>query len=92
MIRVNVQVIVDEENRTKLLEQLMYLSVNSQLEKGCFAYDIYECANDDEKLLIFETWESEAALKAHQQTAHYKSGSPRMRELAKDVKVERFVY
>ena len=39
MIRVNVQVIVDEENRAKLLEQLMYLSVNSQLEKGCFAYD-----------------------------------------------------
>jgi quinol monooxygenase YgiN len=92
MIRINVQLIVDEVNRVKLLEYLAVLSVNSQLEKGCFAYDIYECASDDGKLLILETWESDAALKAHQQTSHYKNGSPKLRELAKDVKVERFVY
>lgn len=92
MIRINVQLDVDEQNRAKLLEQLTFLSVNSQLEKGCFTYDIYECVDVEEKLLILETWESEAALAAHQQTPHYKSASPKLRELAKEVKVERFVY
>jgi quinol monooxygenase YgiN len=91
MIRINVQLTVKEENRSLLLEHLETLAVNSQLEKGCYAYDIYECTNADEKLLIFETWESEAALKAHQQTAHFKSISPKLRELA-ELKVETFTY
>jgi quinol monooxygenase YgiN len=92
MIRINVQLIVNEENRAKLLEHLDVLAVNSQLEKGCFAYDIYESVNADEKILIFETWESEAAVKAHQQTPHYMTIGPKFRELAEEVKVERFVY
>ena len=92
MIRVNVQIIVKEENRAELLEVLNVLATNSRIEAGCLAYDVYENVSTEEKLFIFETWENEEFLKMHQQTSHYVSKSPQLRKLALDVKVEKFIY
>lgn len=92
MIRVNVQIIVKEEVRAQLLEVLDNLATNSRMEAGCLAYDIYENSSTDEKLLIFETWENEEFLKQHQKTSHYLTGSPMLRKLALDVRVEKFLY
>lgn len=92
MIRVNVQIIVKEENRAQLLEVLDVLATNSRIEAGCITYDVYENTSTEEKLFILETWESEEFLKMHQKTPHYVSKSPQLRKLALDVKVEKFAY
>lgn len=92
MIRINVQVIVKDENRAQILAALENLSINSRMEEGCLAYDIYENTSTEEKLLILETWESEDFLKLHQQSSHYLTYSPQLRKFSLDVRVEKFVY
>jgi quinol monooxygenase YgiN len=64
------------------LEQI--LSVARQLvaetvkEAGCKRYELTKNIRDDNHLLILETWESQAHLNAHLQSAHFKALSPQM--------------
>ena len=39
-------------------------------ELGCLQYDLFADANDEKKFVLVEQWTSQAALDAHDQTAH----------------------
>jgi quinol monooxygenase YgiN len=47
-------------------------------EKGCKRYEFTKDLRDDTHLLMLETWESQAHLDAHMQSAHFKALSPQM--------------
>ena len=58
-----------EEILKKLLEDMVE---PSKKEPGCLNYNIYQYKNNPKKFMAVETWESEEALKGHQNTEHYK--------------------
>lgn len=66
MIRLNVFVKVKSENRKEVLDTLLELAEQSQKEKGCIAYGIFESNTDKEVLMICETWSGEEELSAHE--------------------------
>ena len=39
-------------------------------EPGCLQYDLFADATDDNKFVLVEQWANQAALDAHDQTAH----------------------
>lgn len=81
-IRINVDMSVLPENRAALMDNLLRLAEASRGENGCIGYEIYENSRDSSRVLIVETWESAAALEAHQQTDHFKSRAPKNKELS----------
>lgn len=81
-IRINVDMSVSPENRAALMDNLLRLAEASRGENGCIGYEIYENSRDSSRVLIVETWESAAALEAHQQTDHFKSRAPKNKELS----------
>lgn len=81
-IRINVDMSVSPENRAALMDNLLRLAEASRGENGCIGYEIYENSRDSSRVLIVETWESAAALEAHQQTDHFKSRAPKNSELS----------
>lgn len=89
MIRLNV--FISTENRDAFLEIAKELVAASQKEEGCIAYDIFESSTRPEVLMFCETWASDAALTAHEATAHFTSLVPKLTELGK-MKIERFEF
>ncbi|MFJ3788596.1 putative quinol monooxygenase [Kitasatospora sp. NPDC090091] len=39
-------------------------------EPGCLQYDLHQVSGDPDRFVLIERWESEAALAAHDATAH----------------------
>ena len=91
MIRLNVFISVSVENRGAYLEIAKELVAASQKEEGCIAYDIFESSTRPEVLMFCETWASDAALTAHEATAHFTTLVPKLTELGK-MKIERFEF
>ena len=44
---------------------------NSVKESGNFRFDILQDSNDPGKFILYEVYETEAAVAAHKETAHY---------------------
>ena len=83
MIRLNVSLIVEkDENRKPLKEAVVELIELSMREKGCIDYDLYGSLINNDRLLIYETWEDKASLKAHMESDHFKRLFPQSQELA----------
>ncbi|MDE6073708.1 MAG: antibiotic biosynthesis monooxygenase [Muribaculaceae bacterium] len=83
MIRLNVSLIVEkDENRKPLKEAVVELIELSMREKGCIDYDLYGSLINNDRLLIYETWEDKASLKAHMESDHFKRLVPQIQELA----------
>lgn len=83
MIRLNVSLIVEkDENRKPLKEAVVELIELSMREKGCIDYDLYDSLINNDRLLIYETWEDKASLKAHMESDHFKRLVPQIQELA----------
>ncbi len=80
-VRLNVEMTVPAQNRPALMDNMLRLAEASRAEKGCLGYEIYENSRDSSRVMIVETWESEAALEAHQLTEHFKTIVPRNDEL-----------
>lgn len=79
MIRLNVSMIVEtSENRKKLVDKATELVEFSLRDKGCISYDLYKSTTNDDRYLVFETWESEDALKAHMASEHFKRLVPEL--------------
>ncbi len=79
MVRLNVSMIVEtNENRGPLVEKATELVGLSLHDKGCIDYDLYLSTTNDDRYLIVETWESEAALKAHMASDHFKRLVPEL--------------
>lgn len=61
---------VKPETRAEAVQAALKMAKASQAEAGCRSYDFYSDIEDPNTILIFERWESEAALLAHFQTPH----------------------
>ena len=60
----------DSINELKALLEMMVKP--SREEPGCLLYNIYQLDEDPKTFVVVESWESEAALEGHKNTAHYK--------------------
>lgn len=86
----NVSLLIeDSSRRAPLVDAATELVEFSLRDKGCIAYDLYASTTADDRLLIYETWESEADLKHHMESDHFKRLVPRLEELA-TMTLERF--
>jgi quinol monooxygenase YgiN len=61
-----------------VLEELVEASRG---EEGCLQYVLLENAEDSSEFTFIEEWRDDAALAAHAQSEHFKSGSARLKEL-----------
>lgn len=61
---------VKPERRDEWMEAALAMSRASQAEDGCVTYRFYADLEDPNLILLFEVWESEAALEAHFKTDH----------------------
>jgi len=61
---------VKPETRAEALQAAIRMAKATQAEPGCRSYGFYADVADPNTILIFEQWESEAALLAHFQTPH----------------------
>ena len=91
MIRLNVFIRTTESNREELLRTTRELTAASVKDAGCIAYDIFESATRPDVLMICETWSDAKALTAHEQTPHFTTLVPKLRQLA-EMKTEKFVF
>lgn len=91
MIRLNVFIKVNPENRTEVLAIIRELAKKSQQEKGCIAYGAFENSLDPTVLMICETWENEDVLAAHEQTEHFITLVGKTQQLA-EMKLEKFSF
>ena len=61
---------VKPEKRSEAVRAALKMAKASQAEPGCRAYAFYADLEDPNTVLIFECWESDAALQAHFQSPH----------------------
>lgn len=79
----NVSLLIEEANNRKpLLEAATELVELSLRDKGCIDYDLYASTTEDDRYLIYETWESEEDLKRHTESEHFRRIVPRLEELS----------
>lgn len=91
MIRLNVFIQVNDNNRAAVLETAKTLVAASLKDAGCIAYDLFESSTRQEVLMICETWTDEASLAAHEKTSHFTTLVPKIQALAA-MKIEKFVF
>lgn len=83
MIRLNCGLIAEtDENRKKAVELAKELVSFSLRDKGCIDYDILGSLTNSDRLVIYETWENEADLKAHMESEHFKRLVPEIGKYA----------
>ena len=70
MLIVAGRVPVKAERRAEAVAAALKMARATQAEAGCRSYAFYSDLEDPNTFLIFEEWESEAALTAHFQTPH----------------------
>lgn len=86
----NVSLLIEDSSRREpLIEAATELVEFSLRDKGCIAYDLYASTTADDRLLIYETWQSEADLQAHMASEHFKRLVPLLESLA-TMTLERF--
>lgn len=66
------------QKRDEFIETARALAAQSRQEPGCLSYQFLEDREDPLHLLFIEAWESEEALQAHRQTAHFQQLAPRL--------------
>ncbi|MCM1518688.1 MAG: antibiotic biosynthesis monooxygenase [Pseudoflavonifractor sp.] len=82
MVRINCTILIElSENKKELVNLATELVELSLRDKGCIGYDLYGSLTNDDHLLICETWESEADLKAHMESEHFRRIVPRLEQL-----------
>ena len=69
-IKIVATVVVKPEYREALLAQFADLVAASRREAGNLRYDLHQAAGSPEKLVFIEHWASQAALDAHNASAH----------------------
>lgn len=83
MIRLNCGLIVEtEENRRKAIALATELVELSLHDKGCVEYDLFGSLTNSDRLMIYETWQDEASLKAHMASPHFQRLVPEIEKVA----------
>ena len=72
-IKIVATVVVKPEYREALLAQFADLVAASRREAGNLRYDLHQAAGSPEKFVFIEHWASQAALDAHNASAHFQS-------------------
>src|SRR5215510_3345419 len=57
-------------------------------EPGCLQFDVVQDAQDTTRFVMLEVYRDDAAVKAHQDSQHYKDFRPTVGELVADRKME----
>ncbi|HEU5284638.1 MAG TPA: antibiotic biosynthesis monooxygenase family protein [Burkholderiales bacterium] len=57
-------------------------------EPGCLQFDVAQDPKDPARLVMLEVYQDEAAIKAHQESQHFKDFRPVITELVADRKIE----
>ncbi|MFI3317330.1 MAG: putative quinol monooxygenase [Rikenellaceae bacterium] len=89
MIRVNAFFQVNEGCKEQFLAAVNPLVAASQAEAGCIAYDLFASSTRGDVFLMCETWADDAALEAHNQTAHFTEAIAALGDLCSS-KIEKF--
>lgn len=89
MIRLNVFISVEAQNRAKVLDAAKELTAASVKEEGCIAYDIYESATRQDTLMFCETWKDSETLASHSESALFIKNIAILNEFSK-IKIEKF--
>lgn len=70
------------EGKAKDLQQaLLDLRAESRREEGCTSYELSRQLDDPNVVLLYELWETESALDAHNRTPHLAAFRARLDEL-----------
>lgn len=72
---------VGERHRAEIRMIADQLIEASLKDAGCKGYDFFQSITRPEVMMICETWESEEALKAHQETPYFKRLVPLLHTL-----------
>ncbi|MBE6036300.1 MAG: antibiotic biosynthesis monooxygenase [Clostridiales bacterium] len=62
----------------------------SRAEAGNLQYEYFFSAEDPDKLMLIERWESQEALDLHKEMPHFKALQPLKAEFLKDTEIKRF--
>ncbi|MCL2462709.1 MAG: antibiotic biosynthesis monooxygenase [Defluviitaleaceae bacterium] len=63
---------VKKESVAEYKEIARELVAETRKESGCISYSLFEDQSDGASLAFLESWESQAHLDAHMQSAHFK--------------------
>ncbi|WP_457744434.1 putative quinol monooxygenase [Sulfurimonas sp.] len=67
----SVTFIAKDNCEEKMKELLSAMVLPSKAEEGCLFYEIFQYENNKKRFMAVETWENEAALQGHKNSAHY---------------------
>ncbi|MDO5524012.1 MAG: putative quinol monooxygenase [Bacteroidia bacterium] len=84
-----VEFIFDETKLDEAIDLLSELQMQTlENEEGCLVYDVLLSEEEPTKIFIYESYENEAAFKAHTNSAHYKEIlSKKLKPLIKQEKI-----
>jgi quinol monooxygenase YgiN len=75
----------EAEFREKMTAQAKRCLAN---EAGCLQFDVVQDAKDPTRFVMIEVYKDDAAIKAHQESQHFKDFRPVVSDLVADRKVE----
>lgn len=67
MILVNATFDIQVSQRENFLRDMLVLIDSSKQEAGCVGYDLYESTSVENRFVMIENWEDQAALEQHNQ-------------------------
>lgn len=73
VIVINVFFHIKQEQKAAYLTAMDELVSQSNKEEGAIFYNLFSDPKDDTRYIIVENWASQAALSAHNETAHFKA-------------------
>lgn len=83
MIRLNVFLLLDDAQKKDALMAIAKELVEKSLnDKGCVAYDFFESATAENRMMICETWQTREDLELHSASEHFRRLVPQLQELA----------
>ncbi len=72
--------IIAEQKQQLFLSIVKQLVEESRKEKGCISYTLHQNTTNPLHFCIIEQWEDENAIQQHNQTNHFKTLVPQMKE------------
>lgn len=80
MITIISENIISEQKQQTFLEIVKQMIEHSTKENGCISYTLHQNTENPLYYCIIEQWEDEKAIQYHNNTAHFKTLVPQMRE------------
>ena len=72
--------IIQEQKQQAFLSIVKKMAEESRKEKGCISYTIHQNTQNSLHYCIIEQWEDENAISYHNNTEHFKTLVPQIRE------------